>query len=234
MNKTIPNIDLEVYPPFDGFPKEGITFLRQLKKNNNREWFMKNKPRYEDYVKQPMQSFIASMKPEMAKFAPEVEVNPKRNMFRIYRDIRFSKNKAPYKTRAAAWFMPKTKWYECAGFYFHVSTEGIYVGGGIHMPENRQLKLIRHAIANNAQEFLTIIDSSPFRKKFGGIEGEKLTRMPLGFPQDHFMADWLKYKQFFAGMTLKEEECYSPKFLQKVTRIFSDLNPFVRFLNGAM
>jgi len=234
MKTTVPNFDLDMFPPFDGFPKEGLKFLKQLKKNNNREWFGKNKSRYEDFVKLPMQSLIASMKPEMAKFAPEVEVNPKKNLFRIYRDTRFSKNKTPYKTHVAAYFMPKTKWYESAGFYVHVAPGEVYIGGGIYMPDGKQLKLIRHAIANNAKDFLTIVGSASFRKKFGAIEGAKLQRMPLGFPQDHMMADWLKYKQFFAGVTLKEEESLSPKFLKKTLDVFRELHPFVKFLNDAM
>ncbi|MFI5253233.1 MAG: DUF2461 domain-containing protein [Bacteroidota bacterium] len=234
MKTTPPNFDLELYPPFNGFPEEGIAFLRQLKKNNNREWFAKNKPRYEDYVKLPMQSLIAAIKPEMAKLAPEIEVNPKRNLFRIYRDTRFSKNKTPYKTHVAAWFHPKTKWDENAGFYVHVEPTEVYIGGGIYRPDNTQLKRIRHAIAGNAQEFLSIVGSASFNKKFGRIEGEKLQRMPLGFPQNHFMADWLKYKQFFAGVTLKPEDCLQSKFTKKVMNVFAELYPFVKFLNGAL
>ena len=97
-------LDQEMFPPFDGFPKEGIRFLKRLKKNNNREWFNNHKSEYEDFVKLPMQSFIASIAAPLAKIAPEIDVNPRRSMFRIYRDTRFSKNKTPYKTHAAAVF----------------------------------------------------------------------------------------------------------------------------------
>jgi uncharacterized protein (TIGR02453 family) len=234
MKTSIPDFDLDMYPPFDGFPKEGIKFLQQLKKNNNRGWFAKNKSRYEEYVKLPMQSLIASIKPEMARIAPEIEVNPKRSMFRIYRDTRFSKNKTPYKTHVAAIFHPNTKWQDNAGFYLQIEPGEIYIGGGIYMPASSELKKIRYAIANNAQEFLSIVGSTSFTKKFGRIEGEKLQRMPLGFPNDHFMADWLKYKSFFAGVTLKEDECYSPKFIKKTMSIFTELHPLVKFLNEAL
>ena len=142
-------LDAEMFPPFDGFPKEGIKFLTQLKKNNNRPWFNKHKSEYEDFIKLPIQSLIASLKAPMAKVAPEIEVNPKRSMFRIYRDIRFSKNKAPYKTHVAAVFHLKGNWQNSAGYYVHIEPKVIYVGGGIYMPDSTQLKKIRHAIADN-------------------------------------------------------------------------------------
>src|SRR5436309_4057298 len=110
-------LDAENFPPFTGFPKRGITFLRRLKKNNNRDWFAKNREEFEEFVKLPMQSLIATFKQPLAEFAPEMEVNPKRSMFRIYRDIRFSKNKNPYKTHVAAVFHPKGHWENSAGYY---------------------------------------------------------------------------------------------------------------------
>lgn len=227
-------LDQEVYPPFQGFPKEGIAFLKQLKKNNNREWFKSHKSDYEDFVKLPMQSLIASLKPKMSKVAPEIDVNPKKSMFRIYRDTRFSKNKQPYKTHVAAVFHLKGNWQDSAGYYVHIEPGGIYVGGGIYMPNSDQLKRIRRAIAENPKEFLAIVGSNSFTKKFGSLEGEKLQRVPLGFPKDHIMAEWLKYKSFYTGVEWDEKECHTAKFVDKVVGVYKELLPLIRFLNSAL
>ena len=228
-------LDDEMYPPFNGFPKEGITFLKQLKKNNNREWFNAHKPDYEEYVKLPIQLLIASLRSPMAKVAPEVEVNPKRNMFRIYRDTRFSKNKEPYKTHVAAVFPVRgNHWEASASYYVHIEPKEIYVGGGVYMPEADQLKKIRRAIADDPKEFLSIVAGDKFVKKFKTLEGEKLQRVPLGFPKDHMMAEWLKYKNFYTGVSWDVEECFSPKFVEKITVVYKDLLPMIRFLNGAL
>ena len=232
--KLEPFLDSDIYPPFDGFPKEGIKFLRQLKKNNNREWFGKHKAEYEDFVKLPMQSLIATLQAPMAELSAEFDVNPKRSMFRIYRDIRFSKNKAPYKTHAAAVFHLKGRWADSAGFYVHIEPGNIYVGGGIYMPDSKQLKKIRSALVEHAKEFLTIVEDEKFRKRFSGLEGAKLQRIPQGFPSDHWMGEWLKYKSFYTGVEWDEKECYSTQFVNKVVGVYKDLLPLVRFLNKAL
>lgn len=234
MMKYSPLSDIEVYPPFDGFPKEGIRFLKQLKKNNNRGWFAKHKSEYENYVKFPMQSLIAALEPHFEKFAPEIDVNPKRSMFRIYRDTRFSKDKTPYKVHLAAVFHLKGHWQESAGFYLHIEPGEVYVGGGIYMPDNSLLKKIRTALIERADEFLEIIGDAKFVKRFGDVEGDKLQRIPQGFPSNHWMGEWLKFKQFLASVSWGEEVCYSPKFTQKIVSVYKDLYPLIRFLNDAL
>ncbi|MDI6767449.1 MAG: DUF2461 domain-containing protein [Bacteroidota bacterium] len=231
--KQLP-LDIELFPPFTGFPEEGIQFLKRLMKNNNRIWFAKHKSEYEDFVKFPMQCLIASLKVPMSKLVPEIDVNPKRSMFRIFRDTRFSKDKTPYKTHVAAVFHLKGHWQQSAGFYIEISPEGIYVGGGIYLPDKEQLKKIRVAIAEQAKNFLTIIEDSKFIKRFGMIQGEKLQRIPLDFPRDHFMGEWLKYKSYYTGVELKEKECYSPEFVDKIVTIYKELLPLIRFLNQAL
>ena len=227
-------LDEDLYPPFSGFPVEGIKFLSQLKRHNNREWFKRNKERYEEFVKLPMQSLIASLKTPMSSLAPEIEVNPAKNMFRIYRDTRFSKNKLPYKTHVAAVFHPKGHWEASAGFYVHIEPDGVYAGGGIYMPDGQQLKKIRRAIADNPEKFLKIVEDKKFRKRFGKLEGEKLQRAPLGFPADHPMIEWLKYKQYYTGVEWKTSTCYSPKFIKALMVMFGDLLPLIRFFNEAL
>ena len=228
-------LDAEIYPPFDGFPKEGIKFLKQLKKNNNRQWFAKHKAEYEDFVKLPMQSLIATLKIPLAKLVPEIDVNPKRSMFRIYRDTRFSKNKAPYKTHVAAVFhMKGNHWEESAGFYVHIEPGEIYVGGGVYMPDGPQLKKIRQAIADNPKEFLSIVSDDRFIRRYKTFEGDKLQRMPLGFPADHMMGEWLKYKSYYTGVMWDEKECYTVKFIDKIIGVYKDLLLLIRFLNRAL
>ena len=224
----------EIYPPFEGFPLEGIRFLQRLKKNNNRGWFTQHKVEYEDFVKLPMQSLIAALKEPMAKFVPEIHVDPKRSMFRIYRDTRFSKNKTPYKTHVAAVFHMKGHWEDSAGYYIHIEPGAIYVGGGIYMPVSDQLKRIRRAIADNPKEFLSIVSDDAFVRKFKALEGEKLQRIPLGFPKDHMMAEWLKHKSFYTGIQWEEKKCHTVKFVGNIVHVYKELLPLVKFLNTAL
>ena len=227
-------IDAELYPPFEGFPPEGISFLRRLKQNNNRTWFAEHKPEFEEFVKMPMHSLIASLAQPMLAVAPEINVDTKKSMFRIYRDTRFSKDKTPYKTHVAAVFHPKGHWEASAGYYVHIKPNHIYVGGGIYMPNGEQLKSLRRAIAEKGDEFTAIVRERGFVKQFKGLEGEKLQRAPLGFPADHAMIEWLKHKSFFTGVEWNVRECASPKFIDKIVKVYKDLRPLVKFLNDAL
>jgi uncharacterized protein (TIGR02453 family) len=231
-----PLLDIDLYPPFTGFPKEGIAFLKKLKRNNNRSWFEKHKEEYEDFVKRPMQSLIASLQPHFQKFAPEFDLNPKRSIFRIYRDVRFSKDKRPYKTHVAAHFVlrGRPKGVSGSGYYVHIEPGEVYAGGGIYMPDSLQLKAIRRAIVNEADEFLSIVSRKSFKKSFGRIEGEKLKRMPRGYDENHPMAEWLKYKQFWVGIEWPESKCLKEGFVANLGKIFEEATPLVRFLNNAL
>lgn len=234
--KSIPLSDLEFYPPFEGFPREGVEFLKKLKRNNNRPWFEKHKQDYEALVKLPMQSLIAALHPHFERFAPEFDVNPKRALFRIYRDVRFSKDKTPYKTHVAAHFVlrGKPKGVEGSGYYLHIEPGEVFLGGGLYMPDGDQLKKIRRAIASRPDQFLSAMRHPKFKKMFGKLEGEKLQRVPQGYEPDHAMAEWLKYKQFFVGTELPEGKCLKEKFVPDVVEVFEAATPLVRFLNEAI
>jgi uncharacterized protein (TIGR02453 family) len=229
-------IDIDLYPPFQGYPKAGIDFLRRLKRNNNRDWFEKHKHEYEAEVKLPMQSLIASLQPYFESFAPQFDINPRRSLFRIYRDIRFSKDKTPYKTHVAAHFVlrGKPKGVEGSGFYLHIEPGEIFLGGGIYMPDNDQLKKIRKAIVDRSREFLAIVRNRDFMKRFKQIEGERLQRVPRGYDPSHPMAEWLKLKQFFVGVGWKEETCRKKSFVKDIAKVYKDAAPLVAFLNDAM
>ncbi|MGE5316261.1 MAG: DUF2461 domain-containing protein [Acidobacteriota bacterium] len=231
-----PMIEEDFYPPFDGFPETMIPFFKKLKKNNNREWFQKHKQEYEETVKFPMQCFIASLRPLFAEFAPEFELDPKRSIFRVYRDTRFSKDKTPYKTHVAAHFVLKgmPKGFVGSGYYFHIEPGEVFLGGGIYIPDGTQIKKIRAAIDAKGPELLSILNGKTFKKRFGTLNGEKLTRVPTGFAVDHPMAEYLKLKQFFIGATLDDSVITRGKFLHEAAKIYEEATPFVRFMNEAV
>ena len=229
-------IDEALFPPFDGFPEEMIPFFKKLKRNNNREWFAAHKDDFEEYVKFPMQCFIASLAPLFGEFAPEVDCDPKRSLFRIYRDTRFSADKTPYKTHAAAHFVLRgmPKGLVGSGYYFHIEPGEVFLGAGIYIPDGEQIKKIRAAIAAHPKEFLALIKDKKFVKRFGTLNGTRLQRVPTGYPSDHPMAEYLKLKQFFVGVTLTDDVIIRRKFLADAAKIFSEATPFVRFFNEAI
>ncbi|MBW7887551.1 MAG: DUF2461 domain-containing protein [Bacteroidetes bacterium] len=230
------DLDEQIFPPFNGFPNEGIKFLERLKKNNNREWYAKHKQEYEELLKFPMQCFVNSLKPFFSEFAPQYDVHPKHSVFRIYRDVRFSKNKAPYKTHIAAHFVMRgnPKGFLGSGYYMSIEPGEVFLGGGIYMPESGQLKKIRKAIDSRSKEFLEILTKKSFKKMFGAIEGKTLQRIPQGFTSDHPLAEYLKLKQFFVGVELPETACFKKNFLNKAEEVFREMSPFINFLNEAL
>lgn len=232
----LPAIDLDEYPPFEGFPLEGINFFKRLKRNNNRTWFEAHRNEYETCVKSPMQSLITALQPYFSQFAPEYDLNPKRAIFRIYRDVRFSSDKTPYKTHVAAHFVlrGKPKGFVGSGYYLEINPDELYVGGGIYIPESEQLKKIRKKIADDGKTFLSIVEDRHFKKLFAPFDWEKLQRIPKGFEEDHPMAEWLKYKQFFVGVTWPVDKCLKASFVQNVAQTCKDLTPLVLFLNSAL
>jgi uncharacterized protein (TIGR02453 family) len=227
--------DVETYPPFEGFPEEGLEFFRKLKKNNNRHWFEKHKNEFEDYAKLPMCSLIESLRPHFARFAQEFDLSPKRSIFRIYRDIRFSKDKTPYKTHIAAHFVlrGKPKGLIGLGYYLHIEPGEVFIGGGVYIPDGEQLRKIRYAISTHSKEFHKIVTAKPFVKCFGTIEGEKLKRVPAGYNPTDPMAEWLKLKQFFVGISLPDNVCKDASFVNFAAKVCEEATPLVRFLIGA-
>ncbi len=232
----IPIMDFDLYPPFTGFSKEGIQFFRRLKRNNKRDWFEKHKGEFEEKVKIPMQSFITALQPAFAHFAPEFDLNPRRSIFRIYRDIRFSQDKTPYKTHIAAHFVlrGKAKGFVGSGYYLQIGHGEVYVGGGIYIPEGEQLKRIRKDIAAHGNEFLSIVENRRFKRLFEPFEWSKLQHIPKGYDETHPMAKWLKCKQFFVGVSWPESKCYHTKFVEETAAICEALTPLVHFLNRSL
>ena len=199
------------------FPAETLRFLRALKRNNRREWFNAHRDDYETYVRQPMTAIVERLAVDLRAFAPELVASPKISMYRIYRDTRFSENKTPYKTHIAAVFPTRgLAKHEGAGAYFHISPDEVWIGGGLYMPQPPQL---------------VAVESPGFRKHVGPLSGDKLTRVPRGFPKDHPAAEYLKFKHFIAGADLPATVATSPAFYKTVLRVLRQITPLARFLN---
>ena len=225
--------DEDIFPPFEGFPRSGVAFLKKLKKNNNRPWFHKHKEEYEQTVRFPMQCLIATLADRLRDEIPEMDFNPKRSIFRIHRDVRFSKYKAPYKTNIAASFQPRGtgKGIEQPGLYVGIEPGEIFVGGGLYMPSGDQLKAIRFAILQQPESFLKVVEAPRFKKRFGTIMGERLQKAPLGISRDHPLIEYLKYKQWYVGVEWNDESiCFTKTFARTVADVFLDAMPFVRWL----
>jgi uncharacterized protein (TIGR02453 family) len=223
------------------FTPAALKFLRGLAKNNNKPWFEAHRAEYEGEVREPMRDLIGEMNERLAKFAPEMGGDPKRSMFRINRDIRFSKDKSPYKTHAACWFHHKRAASHVgteadagsAGFYFHLEPGRSMVGGGLWMPPRPLLNKVRDAIAGDPDGFETMATGLP--KRFGGLEDEAaLKRMPRGFAEDHPAAKWLRYQSFTSGRMLSDAEVTDPKLPALLAKEFQGLLPLIRWLNGAL
>jgi uncharacterized protein (TIGR02453 family) len=223
------------YPPFAGFPPEGLSFLRRLKRNNNRPWFQKHKSDYEELVRFPMECLIASLRPRMTEIAPDFDFQPRKSIFRVYRDTRFSNDKTPYKTNIAASFEARglKDRTGTAGLYVGVELGEIFVGGGIYLPSSEQLKSIRAFIDAQPDELREVVEQPVFVKILGEILGERLQKAPLGYPKDHPMIEYLRLKQFYVGVELDEKECLKPRFLESVVRVFTAAMPFIRWLQRA-
>lgn len=218
-----------------GFPPEALQFLRDLRKHNNRRWFQARKENYEQLLKAPMAEIIVSIGEAFRRFAPEMVADPKISPYRIYRDTRFSADKSPYKTHAAAVFpvrgLPKNAG---PGLYFHVSPDELLMGGGIYMPDPPVLRAVREHIAAHPREFLSIVEGTAFRKAFGELEGERLKTMPKGFSADQDAAEYLRYKQFLFGKTCPPKLATSPRLLPALLDCFEKGMPLIRFLKEAV
>lgn len=223
------------------FTQGALRFFRQLEKNNNKPWFEAHRAEYEQEVREPMRELIGEMNTRFARFAPEMYGDPIRGMFRINRDIRFSRDKSPYKTHAACWFHHQAAKRNVgseasegsAGFYFHLQPGGrSFVGGGLWMPPRPQLNKIRDAIADNPAGFARTVRKLD---SYGGLDDETmLKRMPRGFAEDHPAAKWLRYQSFTSGRGLKDSQVVGAQLPGLLEQEFKKLLPLVRWINRAL
>ena len=220
---------------FKGFPPEGLTFLRRLKRNNNREWFQAHKDVYEEKLKAPMTELVLALGGAMQGFAPEMEAEPQKAIYRIYRDIRFSSDKTPYKTHIAAIFAPRgMSKNTSASLYFHVAPDEVVIAGGIYMPDAAALRALRRHIAAQWEELRDILEKRGFKRLFGGLEGERLSRVPAGFSADHPAADLLRYKQLYVYAGESAEFARTARLFPRLVKVFAAAMPLVRYLNRGL
>jgi len=230
-------------PSTSCFTAASLRFLRGLARNNRRDWFEAHRRDYESAILSPMRDFVEEMDVRLAGLAPEMVGEPKRSMFRIYRDVRFSKDKSPYKTHAACWFFHRDASHRVgqeshgggAGFYFHLQPGGCLDAGGIWMPPREALGRIRDAMAAKPAVFTRIVTAPATVRRFGALDEEAvLTRVPRGYAPDHPAAQWLRYQSFTFGRMLTDAQVTSARLPALVAEDFAGMLPLVRWLNGAL
>ena len=226
-----------------GFTPASLAFFRGLARNNKKPWFEAHREAYENDVRVPMRALIEEMDVRFARFAPEMTGDPKRSMFRINRDIRFSKDKSPYKTHAACWFRHRNAGHRVgsdaeegsAGLYFHLEPAESFVGAGIWMPPRPSLDKIRDALAENPRRFARIVGHPTVKRRFGGLDDEAmLKRMPRGYADDHPAAKWLRFQSFTIGRRLPDKEVLGPHLAAILEGDYKRMMPLVRWLNTAL
>jgi uncharacterized protein (TIGR02453 family) len=215
-----------------GFTPDAIAFLRALKRNNDREWFKARQARYDAVLRGPMIALIDRLARDFRAFAPELVASPKTSLYRIYRDTRFSGDKAPLKTQISAVFPCRgLAKHQGAGLYIEIAPRSVWVGGGIYAPDSSQLHIVREHIASNTRRFRAIVESRAFLDDVGPLDGARLQRVPRGFPRDHQAAEYLKFRQFLAGREFPSSFASSPKFYRGILKVFRRVAPLVQFLN---
>lgn len=206
-----------------------LSFLSELKENNNKPWFEDNKPRYQKVRKQ-----FGAFMDELLKTARELEPiytpNGKKSIFRIHRDLRFTPDKRPYKQNLAA-VVKRGLEGEKAPFYIHIQPGACFIGGGIYQPASETLRLIRQEIEYNTNEWEAIVGAKTFTDFFGQVEGERLQRAPKGYSVDHPQIYWLRFKQFLVRHPFSDNEVAHPDFLDQVMEGYQRVLPFLQFLD---
>jgi uncharacterized protein (TIGR02453 family) len=219
------------------FEPTTLSFLRELKANNNREWFKEHKSRYEEDVLDVALRFIISMQEPLAAMAPRFTAVPTRvggSLMRVYRDTRFSNNKLPYKTNIGIQFRhEQAKDVHSPGYYVHIEPDELFLGVGMWRPDSNPLRGIRERISARPTEWQRALGSQPFGRKFS-LGGESLSRPPRGFDKELECIEDIKRKSFIAVRQLNVDDCLRPQFQRTVEASFKSAEPFMRFLCKAV
>lgn len=222
-------------PQFSGFPRECIRFYRDLAKNNNKHWFEQHRGEFEEYVMAPARLFVESMGDALARLSPAIHADPRtdRSIFRIYRDVRFSRDKRPFKTNLAIWFWegPGPR-MECSGYYFHLEPGALMLGAGIYMFPKQMLKAYRDSVIDPKQgPALTKAVKAVQGKGPYGLGGEFYKKTPRGYPADHANAGLLLYNGLWAGMEGPvPPELYSSSLVDYCFKRYKDMAPVHEWL----
>lgn len=215
---------------------ETFDFLKELAVNNNRDWFLANKSRH-DQAKANVIDFASGVIIELSKIDSSIPsgLDPKSCIMRIYRDIRFSKDKTPYKTNFGLAFSGQGKNFKDAGYYLNIQPATSFIAGGCWMPDAVMLKAIRQEIDYNGAVFHEIIDNESFKNYYGSLDTDhKLKTLPKGYSLDHQDIEYLKLKSFTFSHSMSSLELSGSQSVEEVTNGFAILSPFISFLKGAV
>lgn len=213
--------------------KTTLQFLRDLKKNNNREWFKENKHRY-DVARTDFEYALAGLIPLLGKFDKSVQwLEPKNCIFRIYRDTRFSKDKTPYKSNLGAHILANGRAQErhSAGYYLHIEPGNCFLASGAHTPPSAWLNAIRENIHEHGSDLKRILKRKKFKEYFGELAGEKLKTAPRNYAKTHPDIELLRHKSFLIIHEISDDQLMSENFLGYATKVFKAAYPFKEFLN---
>lgn len=228
---------------FAGFRPAATRFLAALRRHNDREWFERNRATYEEEVRAPLAALVEDVDVRLATMAPEIVGDPKRSLFRIHRDVRFSSDKSPYKTHAACWFYHvdagrgvggATTAHGGAGFYLDIGPATASIGGGIWMPPRPTLARLRERIDGDPGSLTRVLRASSVRRYGGLAETAVLARMPRGYAAAHPASALLRHQSFTVGRELTAAELFSARLPALLAREYGYILPLVRWLNGAL
>jgi uncharacterized protein (TIGR02453 family) len=221
---------------FTGFRPEALQFLSDLAEHNDRAWFQPRKAEYERLLKEPLEELVTALDKRFEARGIPLRADPRRSIFRIYRDTRFSKDKSPYKTNVGA----SIPWVEGAdggdvvhgnGAYVHIQPGNAFAGGGMWMMEKGTLDAMRTAIVEDSDRVVAAVEDPAFLATFGPVRcHESLKRVPPGYPADHPLADMLRFKDLTFGRSLTDEEVLSPQLPDVLVADFTTAVPVFRFL----
>ena len=209
-----------------------LNFLDNLKQNNNRDWFTENKPTFQE-EQAKFVDFADGLLSEMNKIDTIETVSGKKSVFRIYRDVRFSKDKTPYKTHFSGSFKRATEQLR-GGYYYHIEPSNSFIGGGFWGPNAKDLLRIRKEIDVDASELRDIINSKRFVDTFGSLDGERLKTAPRGFDKNHPDLDLLQLKQFIVHKKFNDKEVQAKDFPIKVIDTFKAMRPFFDYMSAVL
>jgi len=215
-----------------GIPKSVFTFLRAVAKNNNRPWFQENKNKYLA-AHESMIQFADTLIREMEKIDELVPMTGKQSLFRIYRDVRFSKDKAPYKSSMSGRLKRATK-LRRGGMYYHIQPGNSYIAGGFWNPNKEDIKRIREELAVDSKSIKKIMNGTAFKRMFGEMGGEQLKTAPQGYPRDHPNIDMLRYKSFVMSRRFSDQEVSAPTFIKEVVKTYKAMHPFFNYMSDVL
>lgn len=210
---------------------EALAFLKNLQINNNKIWFEAHRNEYNS-ARNVLLTLVQGLITGIQHFDPTIgHLDAKKCLFRQNRDVRFSKNKDPYKTNMGAYIAKGGKNNELAGYYIHFEPNNSFVGGGLYAPQPNMLHAVRNEIYFNAEEFLSIINNAVFVKTFGSLMNEKLVRPPKGFPPDFNAIDLLKYKHYAVSCSFAAEEMSITEIQSFALDVFKQMQPLIQFIH---